>query len=123
VLDQFSRNIYRGQAKAFASDALALELVQQAINVGADKELAGDQRLFLYMPLMHSESLADHQQAERLFARLARLDNKFDSNLNYERRHKAIIERFGRYPHRNEILGRVSTAEEREFLRQPGSGF
>lgn len=123
VLDQFSRNIYRDNARAFASDKLAVRLVQQAIAAGADTELNGDERLFVYMPLMHSESLVTHRQAEKLFASLAELDQKFARNLDFEQRHKAIIERFGRYPHRNDILGRDSTAEELEFLQQPGSGF
>lgn len=118
VLDQFSRNIYRDTAKAFAQDAVALVLAQEAVHVGDDQKLPPDQRNFIYMPYMHSESRLIHQQAERLFR-----DNGQKGNYEFELKHKAIIDRFGRYPHRNEILGRESTAEELEFLQQPGSSF
>lgn len=118
VLDQFSRNIYRDQAAAFASDALALVLAQEAIRRGQDQDLSPEKRAFLYMPFMHSESLAIHEQAVSLFSQTG-----MESNLNFEYRHKAIIERFGRYPHRNTILGRPSTQEEMVFLTEPGSSF
>jgi len=118
VLDQFSRNIYRNTADAFAQDGMALVLAQTAIASGADQELQAIERSFLYLPFMHSESALIHQQAERLYR-----DNGLQNNYEFELRHKAIIDRFGRYPHRNQILGRVSTEEELEFLRQPGSGF
>jgi len=118
VLDQFSRNIYRNTADAFAQDGMALVLAQTAIASGADQELKAIERSFLYLPFMHSESALIHQQAERLYR-----DNGLQSNYEFELRHKAIIDRFGRYPHRNQILGRLSTAEELEFLQQPGSGF
>ncbi|WP_246480952.1 DUF924 family protein [Motiliproteus sediminis] len=118
VLDQFSRNIYRDQPQAFAQDALALALAQEAVAVGADLELRPEQRAFLYMPYMHSESLAIHLQAERLFSQPG-----LESNHRFEQRHQQIIERFGRYPHRNAILGRRSTPEEERFLQQPGSSF
>jgi uncharacterized protein (DUF924 family) len=117
VLDQFSRNMHRGTPLAFASDALALALAQEAVACGADKALSAVELPFLYMPFMHSESRAIHVVAERLF-REAGLPN-----LDFELRHKAIIDRFGRYPHRNAILGRESTAEELEFLKLPGSSF
>jgi uncharacterized protein (DUF924 family) len=103
---------------AFASDALALVLAQEAISTGADSDLSSIERNFLYMPFMHSESLEIHAVALKLFE-----VNGLQSNLDYEIKHKEIIERFGRYPHRNDIFGRESTAEEIEFLQQPGSGF
>lgn len=118
VLDQFSRNIYRNTAKAFAQDATALVLAQEAVAAGALAQLSGDERNFLLMPYMHSESRAIHQQAEALFKQFAP-----ENNYQFELKHKVIIDRFGRYPHRNAILGRASTAEEIEFLQQPGSGF
>ena len=118
VLDQFSRNIYRGTARAFASDAMALALAQEAVAGGHAAPLSPQERLFLYMPYMHSESRLVHVQAERLFAALA-----LPENLDFELRHKAIIDRFGRYPHRNQILGRPSTPAELEFLAGPDSGF
>ncbi|WP_396587190.1 DUF924 family protein [Bermanella sp. R86510] len=118
VLDQFSRNIYRDSANAFLQDPLALGLAQEAIRNGAHNELTTTQRSFLYMPFMHSESLIIHNEAVKLFS-----EPSLENNLEFEYKHKAIIERFGRYPHRNEILGRMSTEEERAFLTQPGSSF
>ena len=118
VLDQFSRNIHRGTPAAFASDSLALALAQQAVALGADMALPQVQRNFLYMPWMHSESRRIHEIGEPLFKSRASADSH-----GFEVRHKAIIDRFGRYPHRNAILGRQSTAEELAFLQQPGSSF
>lgn len=118
VLDQFSRNLYRGQAKAFAADSMALALAQEAVAGAHDVSLSLEERVFLYLPYMHSESRLIHVQAQRLFALLGRKEN-----LDFEVRHKAIIDRFGRYPHRNAALARVSTPEEIEFLKQPGSSF
>lgn len=118
VLDQFSRNIHRGSAEAFANDALALRLAEEAVAAGADLELPVEERRFVYMPYMHSESAAVHEVAMRLFATPG-----LEKNLDFERRHKAVIDRFGRFPHRNALLGRESTAEEIEFLKQPGSSF
>ena len=118
VLDQFSRNLFRDSAAAFACDGMALVLAQEAIAADAEQALRPVERSFLYMPFMHSESLAIHEIAVRLFER-----NGIPGNLDFELRHKAIIERFGRYPHRNAALGRESTPEEREFLKQPGSRF
>jgi uncharacterized protein (DUF924 family) len=118
VLDQFSRNMFRDTPAAFASDPLALALAQAAVNVGADLELQAPYRSFMYMPYMHSESLAIHDAAVVLFERCEREESR-----NSEKRHRAIIERFGRYPHRNAILGRESSAEEIAFLSQPGSSF
>ena len=118
VLDQFSRNMFRGSPLSFASDTLALALAQEAVAVKADSALSPAERSFLYLPFMHSESLKIHAVAMDLYQR-----NGIQSNLDFEIRHKQIIERFGRYPHRNGILGRISTEEELEFLRRPGSGF
>jgi len=120
VLDQFSRNMFRDKKAAFAYDYLAVALTQAAIDVRADAELLDQPRKlpFLYMPLMHSESAIIHQQAVAVFSKPG-----LESNLDFEYKHKKIIDQFGRYPHRNETLGRQSTAEEIEFLTQPGSSF
>ena len=118
VLDQFARNIHRNTPRAFAQDPLALALAQEAISVGAAAALKPIERNFLYMPFMHSESRLIHECAEVLF-----LQNGLEDNYKFELRHKAIIDRFGRYPHRNAILGRACTDEEAEFLKQPGSKF
>lgn len=118
VLDQFSRNIHRDSARAFANDRLALALAQEAIARGDDQPLRPVERIFLYMPFMHSESAKIHERAEALFRA-----NGLEDNLKYELKHKEIIDRFGRYPHRNRLLGRQSTEEELAFLKQPGSGF
>jgi uncharacterized protein (DUF924 family) len=118
VLDQFSRNIFRDTPRAFAQDALALVLAQEMVAGGHDQQLTPAQRAFAYMPYMHSESLVVHEEAVRLFAQPG-----LESNVDFELRHKAIIERFGRYPHRNAILGRSSSAEELAFLSEPGSSF
>lgn len=118
VLDQFSRNAWRGTPRAFAQDAMALALSQEAIRHGALATPEPNERIFLLMPWMHSESQAIHAEAERLF-----LEHTPTANYEFELRHKVIIDRFGRYPHRNAILGRASSAEEIEFLKQPGSGF
>jgi uncharacterized protein (DUF924 family) len=118
ILDQFSRNIYRDHPKAFACDNLALALAQTAVQFNADHELNAMQRAFLYMPYMHSKSLPIHMLAVSLFSQPG-----MEGNLELELRHKTIIERFGRYPHRNKILGRVSTEDEIEFLKTPQSSF
>ncbi len=118
ILDQFSRNLFRDSAKAFAQDNMALVLAQEAVRSGVDAALNAQQRVFLYMPYMHSESLAIHEMAVALFTR-----NGIQNNLDFELKHKAIIERFGRFPHRNALLGRESTSDELAFLSQPGSSF
>jgi uncharacterized protein (DUF924 family) len=118
VLDQFSRSIHRGTPRAFAADPLALGLAQEAVAIGIDAVLRPPRVAFLYLPYMHSESRAIHAIAEWLFRRPG-----LEENFAAELKHKAIIDRFGRYPHRNAVLGRVSTPEEAEFLRQPGSDF
>lgn len=117
ILDQFSRNIYRGTPLAFAQDGMALVLTQEAITAGVLSELNETERNFFLMPFMHSESRVIHVQAEALFKQYA------PARYEPELKHKVIIDRFGRYPHRNKILGRVSTQEETEFLKLPGSGF
>ena len=118
VLDQFSRNVHRHTARAFAQDALALALAQALVASGQDRSLPLAQRSFAYMPYMHSESALIHAQALTLFAQPG-----MEDSLRFEQRHQAIIERFGRYPHRNALLGRASTAEELAFLAEPGSAF
>ena len=121
VLDQFSRNVWRDTPRAFAQDALALALAQELAASGQDRSLPLAQRSFAYMPYMpymHSESALIHEQAVALFSHPGQEDN-----LRFEHAHKAIIDRFGRYPHRNAILGRSSTAEELAFLSGPGSSF
>lgn len=118
VLDQFSRNIFRDHARAFAQDAQALALAQEAVRRGLDLQLPASRRHFLYMPWMHSESRLIHEEAVPLFTALG--DR---SALDFEMQHKAIIDRFGRYPHRNAMLGRASTPEETAFLAMPGPVF
>lgn len=119
ILDQFSRNIYRDTPAAFAQDAMALALAQEAVTAGALEALQTiDERKFLLMPYMHSESKLIHQQAKKLFEQYTNADT-----IEAELKHKVIIDRFGRYPHRNKILGRVSSREEIEFLKQPDSSF
>ena len=118
VLDQFSRNLYRGQATAFASDGQALSLAQVAITKGFDVDLTSDQRQFLYMPFMHSESKLVHVEGLRLFTALGD-----EGNLKYEIIHKDIIDQFGRYPHRNQQLGRESTPEEIDYLSNTQESF
>lgn len=118
VLDQFSRNVHRGSASAFANDAMALVLAQEAVSVGAHLALSPDERNFLLMPYMHSESRIIHHAAESLFRECAP-----KGNYDFEIKHKSVIDRFGRYPHRNKLMGRQSTAEEIEYLKQPGAGF
>ena len=128
LTDQFPRNIWRGQAAAFAFDVLALRWSKETIERGLDRDARPIERVFLYLPLEHSENLADQRDAVRLFDTLAAgaapvARPAFAGYLDYARRHLEIIERFGRFPHRNAALGRETSAEEAEFLRQPGSGF
>lgn len=117
VLDQFARNMFRDQAQAFAGDALALELAEAALAAGADTAVSPEQQLFFYMPYMHSESPAVHERAVQIFS-----DYGNEMNLEFEMKHKAIIDEFGRYPHRNAALGRESTPEEIKWL-EAGGGF
>jgi uncharacterized protein (DUF924 family) len=118
VLDQFSRNVYRNTPRSFAQDALALVLAQELVTSGQDRDLPLAQRSFAYMPYMHSESALVHTQAVLLFSQPG-----MENTLNFELRHKAIIDLFGRYPHRNAILGRESSTQELAFLSEPGSSF
>ncbi|RPH67114.1 MAG: DUF924 domain-containing protein [Burkholderiales bacterium] len=118
VLDQFSRHIHRGRPLAFARDPLALALAQEAVARGDDDALTPVARVFLYLPYMHSESPRIQQVSVALYTK-----NGLPDNLEFALKHQAIVGRFGRYPHRNEILGRQSTPEETAFLSEPGSGF
>jgi len=118
VLDQFPRNVYRNTPQAFAQDPMALALAQEAVAAGALASLEPTERSFMLLPYMHSESRKIHVVAEALYGEFAPA-----SNYDFELKHKAIIDRFGRYPHRNEILGRASTPDEVAFLKLPGSRF
>lgn len=118
LLDQFPRNMFRGTARAFAADDKALTIARHALDKGFDTSLPPVACLFLYLPFEHSEDLADQERSVALFEAL-----KNDYWLDYAVRHRDIVARFGRFPHRNAILGRASTAEEEAFLKQPGSSF
>jgi uncharacterized protein (DUF924 family) len=122
TLDQFPRNLFRGESKAFATDKQALCLAQYAVSQGFDQVLFPVQRWFIYLPFEHSESLEIQHRGIKLWSSLAD-DPDSMSAVNYAYQHLKVIERFGRFPHRNPILGRVNTAEETEFLQQPGSSF
>jgi uncharacterized protein (DUF924 family) len=118
VLDQFPRNMFRGDARAFATDEAGLALAKQAIAEGLDSKLTRYQRIFLYMPFQHSEDRDDQARGIALYAMLGK-----PANLDFALRHQAVVDRFDRFPHRNAILGRASTEEERTFLTEPGSSF
>jgi len=118
IIDQFSRNIFRDTPQAFAYDPIALTLAQEAIHLGTHQKLTPVQKSFLYLPFMHSESKKMHEIAVKLFS-----ETGLEGNLNFELKHKTIIDRYGRYPHRNKILERESTPEELEFLQQKNSSF
>lgn len=122
VLDQFSRNMFRGSARAFATDAMAREATRHALAQGFDRVLKPVERQFIYLPLEHSESLIDQEQCLQLMQQLSAFDETSDLHV-WSEKHLVIIRRFDRFPHRNAALGRPSTAEEIEFLKQPGSGF
>jgi uncharacterized protein (DUF924 family) len=122
VLDQFTRNAYRDTPRAFAGDARALAAARALIASGADRALPGVRRQFAYLPFEHAEDLATQEESVRLFKQLAKDDPEADI-VTYAERHHAVIARFGRFPHRNAILGRESTPEEQVFLREPGSSF
>lgn len=123
VLDQFTRNVYRDTPQAFAGDAQALLLARQMTDTGSDQSLPPMQRAFAYFPFEHAEEMDMQARAVQLFQRLAQAHAGFDSMLDYALRHQEVIARFGRFPHRNAILGRQSTPEEEAFLLQPGSRF
>ncbi|VVE00761.1 DUF924 family protein [Pandoraea terrigena] len=123
VLDQFSRNLFRGHARAFAGDAQALAVARRLVEAGDDQRLpTPHHRVFVYLPFEHDESLESQYLSLALYAQLAKASGLVD-NLDYARRHAVVIERFGRYPHRNEALGRASTPEEIAYLKTPGSSF
>ncbi|MDH3690049.1 MAG: DUF924 domain-containing protein [Gammaproteobacteria bacterium] len=118
VLDQFPRNLFRNNARAFVTDNASLALAKHAINQGLDQKLTTVQRKFLYMPFQHSEDAADQTQSVQLFTQLGD-----EPTLEYAKQHKEVIDRFGRFPHRNAVLGRDSTEEELAFIAESGSGF
>lgn len=128
VLDQFSRNMFRGSGESFAMDSRAREVVREGVRLGTDKQLAFEERGFFYMPLVHSESIDDQDECVAAFSGFQqevdeKLAKRLDNSLKFVHMHRDIILRFGRFPHRNALLGRESTPEEIEFLKQPGSGF
>lgn len=123
VLDQFTRNAHREQPKSFAGDALALAAAQSLVDGGGDQRLSPLQRWFVYMPFEHAEDARIQERAISLFTALAQGDATFNDALDYALRHRGVIARFGRFPHRNVILGRASTPDEMAFLQQPGSSF
>lgn len=128
LTDQFPRNMYRNAPESFAYDALALRWCREGLQVGADRALRPIERVFFYLPLEHSESLEDQERAVALFRQLVQdvgteRAGAFEGFLDYAIRHRNVIARFGRFPHRNAILGRVSTPEEAAFLKEPGSSF
>mgnify|MGYP001173726566 CR=1 FL=1 len=123
LLDQFPRNLFRGQARAFAGDAQALAMALDLIDRGGEGALHPLQRWFVYLPLEHAEDLALQERCVALFTALAAEAPGFDSALDYAGRHRDVIRRFGRFPHRNAALGRESTADELAYLATPGSGF
>ena len=123
VLDQFTRNVFRGDARSFAGDARALTIAQDLVRSGDDRSLTGVQRQFAYLPFEHAEDLAMQAESLRLFAALGVDHPALEGLLDWAQRHEVIVARFGRFPHRNQALGRVSSAEELAFLATPGSGF
>ena len=123
LLDQFTRNAFRGTARAFAGDTQALAAASAMVGARGDDALPPYMRAFVYMPFEHAEGLAMQEEAVRLFRRLVAVDPSFADMLSFAEKHQAVIERFGRFPHRNELLGRRSTAEESAYLAQPGAGF
>jgi uncharacterized protein (DUF924 family) len=123
VLDQFTRNVFRGQARSFAGDTVALSIAQALVGSGQDLVLTGVQRQFVYLPFEHAEDSAMQAQSMRLFAALEIDHPQLKGLLDWAQRHAAIVSRFGRFPHRNPVLGRLSTDEENAFLMEPGSSF
>lgn len=122
LFDQIPRNVFRGQAQAFATDEQALEAAKYAVSQGFDQQMLPVQRWFIYLPFEHSENLADQEKSVELMRQLSD-DPDSASPIDYAIRHWKVIQQFGRFPHRNLILGRKSTPEEQEFLKQPGSSF
>jgi uncharacterized protein (DUF924 family) len=121
LLDQFSRNLHRGSPEAFAADAKAREIARSAVAQGIDQGLAPMERMFVYLPFEHSEDIADQDESVRLFATLR--DALGEESMRYTEAHRDVIRRFGRFPHRNAALGRVSTPDELAYLAQPDAGF
>lgn len=120
VLDQFSRNMFRGTSKAFETDSKALSIAKQAVNKGLDQALTPEQKTFLYLPFEHSENLEDQKRSVKLFEGMKEIQ---PVTYDYALQHLKVIEKFGRFPHRNAALGRKNTPEEDQYLEQPGSGF
>jgi uncharacterized protein (DUF924 family) len=118
VLDQFSRNLYRRTPRAYAADPMALQLARRALSQGADRDMTDEQKQFMYLPFQHSEDRQDQARSLALFEELGN-----ETWIKYARAHKTIIDRFGRFPHRNEILGRTSSAEEAASIREPMGSF
>jgi uncharacterized protein (DUF924 family) len=121
LLDQFSRNLHRGSPEAFAADAKARDIARSAVANGIDQMLGPVERMFVYLPFEHSENLADQDEAVRLFATLCQAWG--EDSIRYTERHRDVIRRFGRFPHRNAALGRISTPDELAYLAQPDAGF
>lgn len=128
VVDQFSRNIFRGTPGMFAADPIALGLALEAVGLGQDRSMPAPYATFCYMPLMHSERLVDQERCVELFEALHQRHagparGAVSSNLSFAIQHRDIVRRFGRFPHRNAVLGRTNTPEEEAFLKEPGSSF
>ena len=123
VLDQFTRNMFRDTAEAFAGDALALATARKMIEEGLDATLRPEQRVFVYLPFEHHESVAMQDESVRLLSALISEAPALQNMLDYAHKHHAVVARFGRFPHRNAVLDRMSTAEELTFLQEPGSRF
>ena len=123
LLDQFTRNIFRGTPRAFAGDARALQIARAMVASGADRALSSLQRSFVYLPFEHAEDLSHQRTAVQLFEQLARDDARRADLVDWARRHHDVVARFGRFPHRNAVLGRLSSADELAFLATPGSSF
>lgn len=123
VFDQFPRNLFRSDPQSFATDPQALALARHAVDQGWDRALLPVERLFIYLPFEHSETLADQHQSVALFEGLVQTAPELESTLDYAYRHREVIARFGRFPHRNDVLARATTPAEAEFLTQPGSRF
>ena len=123
LLDQFTRNMFRGTARAFAGDAQALQIARALVASGQDRQFSGVRRQFTYLPFEHAEDLAHQRTCVQLFEQLARDEPERASLIEWAQRHHEVVARFGRFPHRNAVLGRTSSAAEIEYLNQPGSGF
>jgi uncharacterized protein (DUF924 family) len=121
LLDQLSRNVFRGTAEAFAADAHALRIARAMIDAGFDARMSACERMFVYLPFEHAETIEDQNESVRLFELLS--TDRGPDTLDYALRHREVIERFGRFPHRNAALGRSTTPEEADYLAQPGAGF